>query len=164
MDYSKEAFPLNHFALWCKGWYRPTNEKATLEETLKIVFELDGYTFAERMNDFLTIVLTEFDPYCKWLSEYNKKYCTIQMLCQNAINYEKYNEMHGYSVSFAECMFYAIVDFFRYIDNKNIKLKKPIYNRALRTKGLCFRQGFRKDYHGMTYAEQNRIASKMFDK
>lgn len=137
MDYSKETFPLNHFALWCKGWYRPTNEKATLEETLKIVFELDGYTFAKRMNDFLTIVLTEFDPYCKWLSEYNKKYCTIQMLCQNAINYEKYNEMHGYSVSFAECMFYAIVDFFRYIDNKN-KVEKAYIQQSTKNKRSMF--------------------------
>lgn len=164
MDYLKETFPLNHFVLWCKGWYRPTNDKATLEETLKIVFELDGYPLASTMKSFLAIALTEFEPYYYWLREYNKKYCTIQMLCQNAINYEKYNEIHGYSVTFSECMFYAIADFFRYIDNKDIRLKKPIYSRELRTKGLCFRQSFRKDYHGMTYAEQNRIASKSFDK
>lgn len=164
MDYSKETFPLNHFVLWCKGWYRPTNEKATLEETLSIVLELDGHSFAKNIKDILNIVLTEFEPYYKWLREHNGKYCTIQMLCQNAMNFEANNEINGYSVSFAECMFYAIADFFRYIDSGEIVLKKPIYNRELRTKGLCFRQAFRKDYHGMTYAEQNRIASKMFDK
>lgn len=138
MDYSKEIFPLNHFVLWCKGWYRPTNENATLEKTLQIVFELDGYSFAKSMNDFLNIVLTEFEPYYNWLRGHNGKYCTIQMLCKNAIYYERHNEIRGYSVTFAECMFYAIVDFFRYIDNKEIRLEKPIYNRDLRKKAYAF--------------------------
>lgn len=164
MDYSKETFPLNHFVLWCKGWYRPTNDKATLEETLRIVFALDGYPFAKKMGDFLNIILTEFEPYYKWVREHNNGICfNMQMLCKNAIDYETYNETHGHSVSFAECMFYAIAGFFRY-RGKDIRLEKPIYSRELRTKGLCFRQAYRGNYHGMTYAEQNRIASKAFDK
>lgn len=164
MDYSKETFPLNHFVLWCKGWYRPTNDKATLEETLKIVFELDGYKNAKTMEDFVTIAINKFEPYNKWLYENGRNCCNISSFCFRAMDYERYNNMNGYYVSVCDSMFYSLVDFLRSVDNKDIKLKKPIYNRELRTKGLCFRQSFIKDYQGMTYAEQNRIASKMFDK
>lgn len=164
MDYSKETFPLNHFALWCKGWYRPTNEKATLEETLQIVFGLDGYPFAKNMDDFLNIVLTAFLPYNEWRQENGKKILTLLEIYSKAKSYEIYGNMHGYEVTVTDAVFYAIAGFFSDLSKEDIKLEKPIYSRELRTKGLCFRQTFRKDYQGMTYAEQNRIVSEIFDK
>ena len=43
MDYSKEYFPLNNFALMCKGWYSPVKDGEDLLTTLKHVLALDGY-------------------------------------------------------------------------------------------------------------------------
>lgn len=60
-------------------------------------------------------------------------------------------------------MICKVISFIQDKDKSEIVLNKPIYSRKLRKKGLVFRQIYRKNYNGMTYTEQNRIASKMFD-
>lgn len=160
MDYSKETFPLNHFALYCKGWYHPVKEESILS-TISKVLSLDGYEFAKDKNDIMCIILSEIDRYNSWLVSNGK---------QDLKLFDLYNEAHKtlnwwhHVDTFEEAMLCRVISFIQGKGSDEIKLKKPIFSKSLRKKGLRFSQLFRKDYHGMTYAEQNRIASKMFDK
>ena len=65
---------LNHFVLWCKGWYEPvgTRDVARYEDLKKFperddfenliqILKLDGYLFVRNKQDVLSIVLSFMD-------------------------------------------------------------------------------------------------------
>lgn len=164
MDYSKETFPLNHFALWCKGWYRPTDLLEPIEITLSRVLKLDGYILVRSLKDVLIIVLNELEQYNEWLSKNNRYHLKLTTICYEASRYEARKAFQGKGCTAEEAVIYAIKNFFMEKGGNDIVLEKPFYSKELRKQGLEFHQCFRKSYQGMTYAEQNRIASKIFDK
>lgn len=159
MDYLKETFPLNHFVLYCKGWYQPVKDEKMFE-TVSKVLELDGYEFAKTSNDIMCIILSEIDRYNTWLVQNGLKDLKLFDL-YNGVN--KTLNWYNHANTFEEAILYKIIQFIQDKGIGEIVLKRPIYSKKLRKKGLRFSQLFRKDYHGMTYAEQNRIASKIFD-
>lgn len=159
MDYSKEIFPLNHFALYCKGWYQPVNKEEKMIDTISRVLALDGYEFAKNTQDIMCIILSEIDRYNSWLVQNKKLDLKLYDLYNDA--YKTMNWWH-WCDTFEEAMLYRIVSFIQDKSKSEIVLSKPIYSRKLRKKGLVFRQVYRYNYNGMTYAEQNRIAEKVF--
>lgn len=158
MDYSKEIFPLNNFALYCKGWYE-SSKGEDMFGTLSKVLKLDGYEFAKTKRDILCIVLNEMDGYNTWLFENKKQYLRIYDLYSDL-----YDSMNYYdSCDLEEGIMRKIISFISNKESSEIKLSKPLYNRKLWKYGLKFNGFFYKKKNGMTYSEQNRIASKIFD-
>lgn len=161
-EYSQETFPLNHFVLWCKGWYKPVDSLEPTEVTLSRVLKLDGYSFVRDLRDVLIIVLNELETYNEWLSKNNRCPLKLTTICYEASRYEARKAFQGKGCSAEEAVIYAIKYFFMEKGGNDIVLEKPFYSKELRKQGLEFHQSFRKSYQGMTYAEQNRIAKRIF--
>lgn len=159
MDYSKETFPLNHFALYCKGWYQSVNKEEKMIDTISRVLTLDGYEFAKDVHTIMRVILSEIDRYNSWLIQNKKLDLKLYDLYMDA--YKTMNWWH-WCDTFEEAMIFRIVAFIQDKGKSEIVLERPIYSRSLRKKGLMFRQIYREHYHGMTYAEQNRMANKIF--
>lgn len=163
-DYSQEIFPLNHFVLWCKGWYKPVDSLEPIEVTLSRVLKLDGYSFVKSLKDVLIIVLHELDSYNEWLNENNRYPLKLTTICYEASQYEERKAFQGKACTAEEAVIYAIKNFFMEKSGNDIVLEKPFYSKNLRKQGLEFHQMLRKSYQGMTYTEQNEIAKKIFKK
>lgn len=161
-DYSKEIFPLNHFVLWCKGWYKPVDSLEPIEVTLSRVLKLDGYSLIRDLKDVLIIVLNELESYNEWLSKNNRYPLKLATIYYEASQYEVRKAFQGKKCTAEEAVIYAIKNFFMEKCSNDIVLKKPFYSKELRKQGLEFHQNLRKSYQGMTYTEQNRIAKKIF--
>lgn len=162
-NYSIETFPLNHFVLWCKGWYRPTDLLEPTEVTLSKVMALDGYSYAKTMREILCVVLTEFESYNDWLKANGKHYLTLSGFCNDIFGLRRKMELSGKEYTIEKLMLYSISVFFMERGKDDIVLKAPVYSRKLFKKGLAFNQTFRRNYNGMTYAEQNRYAKSVFE-
>lgn len=162
MDYSKEYFPLNNFALFSKGWYAPVNDDEDLLTTVKHVLELDGYDFISNYNDVLCILLSKIDRYNKYLDSVNA--ITLDLFTLWKESSEEKNLWHK-DISNEEAIVRVIANFLRYMDNKYMKLKRPVYNRELIKKyGLTLQPFFyKKSEQGTTYKEMNRVANKYFN-
>ena len=162
MDYKEEVFPLNNFALFSKGWYSPVNDDEDLLTTLKHVLALDGYEFVSNYNDILCILLSEIDRYNKYLDSVNAKTLDLFTLWKEST--EEKNLWHK-DISNEEAIVRVIANFLRYMDNRYMKLKRPVYNRELIKKyGLTLQPFFyKKSKQGTTYKEMNRVANKYFN-
>lgn len=162
MDYKEEVFPLNNFALMCKGWYSPVNDDEDLLTTVKHVLALDGYEFVSNYNDILCILLSEIDRYNKYLDSVNAKTLDLFTLWKEST--EEKNLWHK-DISNEEAIVRVIANFLRYMDNRYMKLKRPVYNRELIKKyGLTLQPFFyKKSKQGTTYKEMNRVANKYFN-
>ena len=162
MDYSEEYFPLNNFALFSKGWYSPVNDDEDLFTTVKHVLALDGYEFISNYNDVLCILLSEIDRYNKYLYSVNANTLNLFTFCKE-ISEEK--NLWNKNISNEEAIVRVIANFLRYMDNKYIKLKRPVYDRELSKKyGLILQYFFCKSsQQGTTYKEMNRVANKYFN-
>ena len=163
-DYSQEIFPLSHFVLWCKGWYKPVDSLEPIEVTLSRVLKLDGRSFVKSLKDVLIIVLNELEPYNEWLSKNNRNPLKLTTIYHEASQYEVGKAFQGEGCTAEGAVIYAIKNFFMGKGGNDIVLEKPFYSKNLRKQGLEFHQAFRKSYQGMTYTEQNRIAKKIFKK
>lgn len=162
MDYKEEVFPLNNFALMCKGWYSPVKDGEDLLTTLKHVLALDGYELISNYNDVLCILLSEIDRYNKYLDSVNVK--TFDLFTFWKESSEEKNLWHK-DISDEEAIVRVIAKFLRYMDSKYIKLQCPVYNRKLTKKyGLTLQPFFyKKSKQGTTYKEMNRVANKYFN-
>lgn len=152
-------FGLNHFILWCKGWYvlnprlteqyKDDDEKCLIE-TLKRVLYLDYYNIYDK-NDIMNILLNNLEKYNEWAIKNNEKYLSASQLIRN-INHN--TNVSFKELSYFECVVYAIRDFFAY-DNLT-ELYTPIYSKSL------FRMGLTSSVykHGETYRELNKKARK----
>lgn len=162
MDYKEEVFPLNHFALFSKGWYSPVNDDEDLLTTVKHVLALDGYEFISNYNDVLCILLSEIDRYNKYMDSVNAR--TLDLFTLWKESSEEKNLWHK-DISNEEAIVRVIAKFLRYMDSKYIKLQCPVYNRKLIKKyGLTLQPFFyKKSKQGTTYKEMNRVANKYFN-
>ena len=162
MDYKEEVFPLNNFALMCKGWYSPVKDGEDLLTTLKHVLALDGYELISNYNDVLCILLSEIDRYNKYLDSVNARTFDLFTLWKESS--EEKNLWHK-DISDEEAIVRVIAKFLRYMDSKYIKLQCPVYNRKLTKKyGLTLQPFFyKKSKQGTTYKEMNRVANKYFN-
>lgn len=159
MNYKEEVFPLNNFALFSKGWYSPVNDDEDLLTTVKHVLALDGYEFISNYNDVLCILLNEIDRYNKYLDSVNANTLNLFKFCKE-ISEEK-NLWHK-DISNEEAIVRVIANFLRYMDNRYMKLKRPVYNRELIKKyGLTLPPVVSKQ--GTTYKEMNRFANEYFN-
>ena len=162
MDYKEEVFPLNNFALFSKGWYSPVNDDEDLLTTVKHVLALDGYEFISNYNDVLCILLSEIDRYNKYLDSVNAR--TLDLFTLWKESSEEKNLWHK-DISNEEAIVRVIAKFLRYMDNRYMRLKRPVYNRELIKKyGLTLQPFFyKKSKQGTTYKEMNRVANKYFN-
>lgn len=157
MDYSKETFPLNHFALFCKGWYQPTNEKEDLFDFLRKLMYLDGYEFAKTKEDIISIILARYSEYNEWLRKNGKSHQDIYRFNNNILELQRLRKL-----SYEEAIIRTIQSLIMNKDNSVIRLNPPHFSRKLYKAGIMFHQLFRHDYHGMTYKEQNKIVKDIF--
>ena len=126
---------LNHFILWCKGWYKPIKKDMDFFEQVRLILTLDEY------NKY--IVSVGGQPY-------------YQHKLINDIN--KYVDLYELDINTAILLSYR--DFIAFdISNKHITLSAPNYNRKL------YKMGFIGEYkNGQSYTENNRYAKKHFSK
>ena len=123
---------------------------------------LDGYEFISNYNDVLCILLSEIDRYNKYLDSVNAKTLDLFTLWKEST--EEKNLWHK-DISNEEAIVRVIANFLRYMDNRYMKLKRPVYNRELIKKyGLTLQPFFyKKSKQGTTYKEMNRVANKYFN-
>lgn len=154
MDYSKNTFPLNHFALYCKGWYEPVNKSMDYIQFISKILDMDGYCFVKNISSILNIVLSEIDRYNNWLRENNKPTLELQWLYNRA----KMDQLL-YDYDFERALLSVIKTFIMDRSKEEIVLIPPKYDRHLYKNGITFR------YHnkGETYKERNDYANKMFN-
>lgn len=157
MDYSKEQFPLNHFALYCKGWYEPLDKSEDLFEFVSKILYMDGYRFAKTKTDVLNILLAEMDRYNSWMIENKNHYLKFQSFY---IQKEQYKQW-PYNLNDDVATLKVIISFISQRSKSEIRLSKPIYNRKLFKNGIIYDHGGK---IGMTYKEKNNIVSKIFDR
>lgn len=98
-----------------------------------------------------------------WLKANGKYYLTLSGFCNDIFGLKGKMEMLGKEYTIEKLMLYSISVFFMERGEDEIVLKAPVYSRKLFKKGLAFNQTFRRNYNGMTYAEQNRYAKSVFN-
>ena len=137
---------LNHFILWCKGWYIPSTEMSFLEQAL-LALKLDGYEFANEYN-VIDIVLNYVDDLV-----YDKRIKPIRMMeWHNSIC----SSMLMSEYTYEEAVLYNLRKLFAYT---SIELNPPTYSRRL------FKMGFVAPRHfGNSYKMCNHKAKKFFEK
>lgn len=149
---------INHFVLWCKGWYQPVDEKENTFHTLKKVLYLDDFCFVKSWGDIISIILNKFDMYNEWhTKEKGYPFMTYFQFYNEIQNIDMYYPDNNFTDS--EKIIRVIRDKFRYTSFSRI-LNHPKYDRQLYRMGLRY-GGY--DYKkGMTYKNMNKIVSKLF--
>lgn len=161
MDYRKEKFPVNHFVLWCKGWYTSVNHKEDLNEdlenTLKSVLALDDYsTYYMNMKDFAVILLNRFEEYNLWCLQNKLHYISMSNFFSTVKRYKDY----GYNDDSSVIM--TIRSYFQSLSSDVCRLEKPVFSKNLRRKyGLVKGSLFSGQKKGQTYAEMNRCTNDL---
>lgn len=161
MDYRKEEFPLNHFALWTKGWYHKvhndsTDENTKLFEELKSVLELDDYsTKYMDIHDICRIVLNAFEDYNLWRMKENMNYMRLSQFIGNIRRYKEW----GYNED--ESIIMVVRSFIQGIINSEICLRAPHYSKELYKKYDLVQGCLMGKYKpGTTYKQMNKDVEK----
>lgn len=159
---------LNHFILWCKGWYQEApitttnyeefikskNRNRTSFDMVKEILKLDGYMFVRTNSDVLSILLNYIDALVDEgvLSGCNQ----LRMLNWNSSvqRYMSYNNDYETSI------LYTIYNLFAYsVSSENLKLTPPVYNRKV------YKMGFVGPRHlGNSYKMLNHKVKEIFNK
>ena len=152
---------INHFILFCKGWYKPVNEEEELFETVRKVLYLDDYVCIRNMSDVVSILMSRIEEYNSCLlDEGNRNFFSVRKLYDFYKSVERIQQYYKDStLTFDEKVVLAICEFFRY---ETINVDKPVYSRKLYKFGL--KNGTWHYKQGMSYKEQNRFADEFFDK
>lgn len=140
---------LNHFILWCKGWYLPLNDKRNILKEAQKILTLDGYL---KCNNPISIVLNYIDE----LVEKGE----IKPIRLDVWNQEIVKSMNWHKFDYQTSLIYRLRNFFAFeVDPKLFKLKPPVYSREL------FKLGFVAPKHfGNSYKLANYKAKKYFKK
>ena len=140
---------LNHFILWCKGWYLPFNDKRNILEEAQKILTLDGYL---KCNNPISIVLNYIDE----LVEKGE----IKPIRLDVWNQEIVKSMNWHKFDYQTSLIYRLRNFFAFeVDSKLFKLTPPVYSREL------FKLGFVAPKHfGNSYKLANYKAKKYFKK
>lgn len=168
IENKKRICRLNHFVLWCKGWYESVvtsraqrygylkkfKERDVFEDVIQIL-KLDGYVLAKSRNDVLTILLNFIDELV------DRKVLTkgchpLRMIVWHG-ELQKYFKWTG--GDFERSLLLVIRDFFKYhIDSKCFDLTPPEYSRAL------FKMGFVcPSHYGNSYKMCNHKVKQLFN-
>lgn len=145
---------LNHFILWCKGWYEPVDKCDNVFETLKKVLTLDGYEYIDSKGSIFNIVLTFIDDLIEE-GVINKNNGPLRFY--NIYNNVKRNKDLLY-MNDDEALIYTIKNFFAFdLSREDIKLNPPTYSRRL------YKMGLKSPVHfGNTYKSQNAYVNNFF--
>lgn len=156
MNYNPKKKPrINHFILWCKHWYRPTNTDMSLLEQCKRILKLDEYVCVKTVGDVLCILTNFIDDYNEYLVSIGQRPFTHLRLMDSISK-----NMYIYKMDYAEAVIYAYRDFLAYdTSRETMTLEMPRYSKEL------YKLGFRySNKPGETYKECNRIANNFFNK
>ena len=154
MNYNPKSKPrINHFILWCKHWYIPTNADMPLIEQCKRILKLDEYVCVKNVCDVLCILTNFIDDYNEYLISIGKHPFTHLRLI-DSIN----KNMYIYKMDYADAVIYAYRDFLAYDTGRDtMTLEMPRYNKKL------YKLGFKySNKPGETYKECNIIANNFF--
>lgn len=138
---------LNHFILWCKGWYQPVSDRRDMLKEAQQILCLDGYLEG---NNPISIVLNYIDE----LVEKGE----IEPIRLNLWNQEIVKYMDWYKFDYQTSLIYRLRNFFAFeVDAKLFNLTPPIYSRKL------FKMGFVAPSHfGNSYKMCNYKVNKIF--
>ena len=159
LDQTKSYFKLNHFVLWCKGWYRLTDDFNELSnedylfQVLKKVLYLDYYQFVRTKEDILIILSNNIRYYNEWATENHQKTLKVDWMIT-----EVYEKMYFWNLSYFEAVVKVVKEFFGW--HSKISLFAPHYSKKLQKFGLTsihYKQG-------MTFTWLNKNVSKTFIK
>lgn len=146
---------LNHFILWCKGWYECVNSDMDIFDKAVTALKLDGYICCERRHviGIVTNYIDElidndvFGGRCHYLR--------LHVWSQNI-----FHNMQLYNVGYEKATLITIKHFFAYhINTDDIKLDPPIYSRKLYKMGFVCPRHF-----GNSYKMCNHKVKKFFNK
>lgn len=156
-----ENFQWNDIVLYSKGWYENTDDLFyDVEQSIR---KNNNYVYPEKRMTEERVIMWLFkalDEIYQHLTEEDKK-CHFWLISHlsfyNAVN----DKQRLLNISTNESIVLIILGIFLQMDNKMIKLNKPVYKKGERRLG-CF---FSKKYPiSMTYKHMNDIATKFFDK
>lgn len=147
----RKYIKLNHFILWCKGWYIPVKDDEDRFETLRKVLYLDGYHFITNKYDVMSVVLNFFDEF---LSKNDMTLTIYRLYCDVA------RDIRYYDYDFEEALILAIKSYLCYnVTSDVFIIEKPVYSRKL------YRFGLKSPSHfGNTYKHQNLETEKSFER
>lgn len=146
---------LNHFILWCKGWYKSINPDMDIFDEAVVALRLDNYFCCGR-NNVIGIVTKYIDELIdKDVFDGRPGYLRFTTWNQNISR-----NIHWYKVSYDEAVLIVLKNFFAYhIDKGIFQLNPPTYSRRL------FKMGFVAPRHfGNSYKMCNHKAKKFFEK
>lgn len=157
LDQTKSYFKLNHFVLWCKGWYKLTDNFSNLSneeylfQVLKKVLYLDDYQFVKTKEDILIILANNIRYYNEWAKANNRSTLEVDWMIT-----EVYKNMNFWNMSYFESTINVIKEFFKW--KSKIALYAPHYNKQLWKFGLTSMH----NGNGVTYTWRNKNVSKYF--
>jgi hypothetical protein len=137
---------LNHFILWCKGWYEPIDNKVDVITQARKILTLDGYM---PCNNPISITLGYIDDLVN-----NGTIPPIRLMMWNE---EIVKYMSLYEMNYHEALLYRIRNFFAFECGK-LPLNPPTYSRKL------YKMGFIAPRHfGNSYKMANYKTKKFFN-
>lgn len=139
---------LNHFILWCKGWYQPVNDRRDMLKEAQQILCLDGYL---KCNNPVSIVLNYIDE----LVEKGE----IKPIRLDNWNSEIVKYMHWYKSDYQTALIYRFRNFFAFeLDSKLFNLTAPVYSRKL------FKLGFIcPSHYGNSYKMCNHKVKQIWE-
>lgn len=163
----KTSCRLNHFVLWCNGWYEPVGTRDVVRyedlkkfperddfENLAQILKLDGYMFVRNKQDVLSIVLGFMDELIEQVPSV-RKFSALRMTVWHGAIQEYMRWTKG---DFERSLLLVVRDFFKYgISSENIRLTPPVYSRKLYKMGFVCPSHF-----GNSYKMCNHKARKYF--
>lgn len=154
-----ENFQWNDVVLFSKGWYATTDD--LFHDMELSIRENKNYCYFDRKMTEREVIHWLFkilDDFYEYLTEEEKKW--RRFLVSHMAFMEEVNRREDlYGVSTNKAIVLTVMNIFMNLNNKEIKLNKPVYGRGRRRLGGAFCR-----YPiSMTYKHMNDIASKTFD-
>ena len=151
IGYTSRLKHLNHFILWCKGWYEPSRSMSDIEQA-RIALILDDYLCPKNDNAVISILLNNLDELIKaGIFRINLAlfYSEIQ----------KYQDL--YNMSYNESILQFIRSKFAFdLPRKVYNIEPPIYNRELFKKGFVAPKYFGNSYKLANYKAKKFLGIK----
>ena len=156
-----ENFQWNDIVLFSKGWYESTDDLFyDVEQSIR---KNNNYQYFEKRMSEERVIMWLFkalDEVYEHLTEKDKK--NNFWLVSHSSFYDKVNNKQIlFVVSLNKAIVLTILEIFLQMDNKMIKLNKPVYKKGERRLGTSFGHKYP---ISMTYKHMNDIATKIFDK
>ena len=152
-----DALGIDNFILWSKGWYKCLDENRDSLQIVKDIMALDDYPYCQNWGDILSILYRKIDLYNKWLINNNKEHDVITFEKLHYNTESIFNIYHYKGMPYEEIIVHAIRSILAWDIDKEIKLRPPHYDKALRKKGYALELK-----QGMSYKEMNQRVKSVF--